>query len=118
MQSVLTGIRRGLAGRCPNCGDGKLFRRYLKVSETCAACAHENGRYRADDMPAYLTVLLVGHLVIAPVLAFDALWSYSPFLVSAIALPVLAAVTLAVLPAIKGAVVGLHWGLGVSNQNQ
>lgn len=114
----LKGVRRGLAGRCPNCGEGRLFRRYLKVAECCPACAHDNGRYRADDFPAYLTILLVGHLVIAPVLALEVLWSYPPFLVTAVSLPLLAVLTLLLLPVIKGAVVGLHWALGVRNPSQ
>lgn len=114
----LRGVGRGLAGRCPNCGEGRLFRRYLKVAEACPACAHDNGRYRADDMPAYLTILLVGHLVIAPVLALEFLWTMSPFAVAAVSLPALAVMTLLLLPVIKGGVVGLHWALGVRNPTQ
>jgi uncharacterized protein (DUF983 family) len=67
-------IRRGVAHHCPACGRGKLFRRYLKVEKTCSACGHELARYPADDGPAYLTILLVGHLIVAPLFFFPVVW--------------------------------------------
>lgn len=106
----LVGMRRGASFRCPNCGSGGLFRKYLKV-QACAACGHDNTVYPADDAPPYFTILLVGHLVIAPLLAFPFVWEMEPAVVAAITLPILAAITLAVLPAVKGAVVGLQWAL-------
>src|SRR5262249_25097301 len=57
---------RGLAGRCQNCGKGKLFYRSLKVEPKCRTCGHDLDRYPSDDGPAYFTILIVGHLVIAP----------------------------------------------------
>src|SRR5690242_4563380 len=49
-------LRRGLRHRCPNCGEGRLYRAYLKVVDSCVACGHELGQYRADDGPAYFTI--------------------------------------------------------------
>ncbi len=98
--------------RCPNCGEGKLFRKYLKVQEQCPACGHENGRYPADDGPAYLTILLVGHLVIAPILLFPFVWEQHPAVVLGLLLPLLAGVSLALLPVMKGAFVGLLYAQG------
>ena len=51
--SVLTGLQRGFRRRCPNCGQGRLFKGYLKVNPTCPSCGHANGLYRADDAPRY-----------------------------------------------------------------
>ena len=79
--SVLTGLKRGLSHRCPNCGDGRLYRRYLKVAPVCEACGHELGLYPADDGPAYFTIFLVGHIIIAPLLFFRWIWEASPLLV-------------------------------------
>ena len=56
-------LLNGLRQRCPQCGEGKLFRSYLKVSEACPACGEALHHHRADDMPAYLTVLIVAHLI-------------------------------------------------------
>ena len=106
---VKTGVGRGLKLRCPNCGEGKLFRAYLKVRAPCSVCGNDNGRYPADDGPAYLTILLVGHLVIAPTLLFPFVWEWNPWVVAGLLLPILLGVVLAALPFIKGGFIGLLW---------
>jgi uncharacterized protein (DUF983 family) len=111
-RSVLTGMLRGFAERCPNCGKGKLFRAYLKPVEQCAACGHELGLYRADDGPAYFTILIVGHLVIAPLLFFSWIWEASLWATLPATLIPLAVVTLALLPRVKGAFIGVLWSHG------
>lgn len=105
------GVRRGASFRCPNCGEGKLYRKYLKV-KPCDACGHDNSRYPADDGPAYVTILLVGHLVVAPLLLFPFIWEANPALVVGTTLPGLAILMLALLPVIKGAWVGFLWSKG------
>ena len=107
------GVKRGVLGRCPNCGDGPLFRAYLKVQATCPACGHDNAQYPADDAPAYLTILIVGHLVVAPLLAFSFILTWPIWLVVGTTLPALAILVLVLLPRIKGAVIGFHWAQGV-----
>jgi len=103
------GIKRGLAHRCPNCGEGALYARYLKVAPNCEACGHELGQYRADDGPAYFTILLVGHLVVAPLFFFPFMWELSPWLIVPGSLIGLTALVLLTLPRIKGGVIGLLW---------
>ena len=56
-------IMNGLRCRCPNCGQGKLFDRYLHVADTCPNCGEELFHHRADDGPAYLVILLVAHII-------------------------------------------------------
>ena len=63
---------RGLRGRCPKCGEGRLFRAFLKVADNCPACGEEFHHHRADDFPAYLVIVIVGHIVVAMVLAVEA----------------------------------------------
>ena len=106
---IKTGLLRGLAGRCPDCGQGKLFAGYLKVRPTCEHCGHATGEYRADDGPAYFTVLLVGHLIIAPMLAFEFIRTWNPWLLVAVTLPSLALLTLALLRITKGGLIGVLW---------
>ena len=113
-RSVPTGMKRGVRRHCPNCGEGKLFDGYLKVAPVCNACGHANGLYRADDGPAYFTILLVGHLVVGPLLALSFIASMSPFLIIALGLPLTAGATLASLPFIKGAWIGVLWGTRAS----
>ncbi len=113
-RSVATGFKRGFRRQCPNCGDGKLFAGYLKVEPTCAVCGHRNSVYRADDGPAYFTILLVGHLVVAPLLFMSFIWTWPPFLTAVLTLPLLALITLTVLPFIKGALIGFMWSRRIS----
>lgn len=109
-RSVLVGLRRGAALRCPSCGEGHLYRKYLKV-QACEACANDNTRYPADDAPPYFTILIVGHLIVAPLLFFPWIWQANIWLVLGTVMPALLIATLALLPVVKGAVVGLHWAI-------
>ena len=110
---ALTGLWRGLHRRCPQCNQGPLFRGYLKVQDTCPTCGHDNGQYRADDAGPYFTVLLVGHLVIGPMLFLPFIWKGPIALVLATTLPLIAIMTLVLLPLVKGAVIGVQWGMKV-----
>lgn len=107
----MTGLTRGLKQRCPNCGEARLFKSYLKVEPACAACGHDLSAYRADDGPAYFTILLVGHLIIAPLLLFPVIWEASPWVVVPISLGGLTALVLLALPRIKGAFIGGLWSI-------
>jgi uncharacterized protein (DUF983 family) len=107
----LQGLARGFKRRCPNCGEGALFQGYLKVQPTCAHCGNDNSQYRADDAGPYFTILLVGHLVIGPMLIFPFIWKAPIGLVLGTTLPLVAVLTLALLPVVKGAVIGAQWAL-------
>lgn len=104
-------LLRGAGRHCPACGEGRLFTGYLKVQPTCEVCGHDNGRYPADDAPPYFTILLIGHLVVAPMLAFPLIWKWPALQVMALTLPVLVILTLLLLPRVKGAVVGFQCAL-------
>jgi uncharacterized protein (DUF983 family) len=107
---IVTGLARGFVGRCPNCGQGKLYRAYLKV-QTCPACGHDNAQYPADDAGPYFTIILMGHLVIAPLLFLPFIWQAPTAVVAGVLLPAVGAITLVLLPRVKGAIIGLHWAL-------
>ena len=109
-RSMALGMKRGLLLRCPNCGHGKLYRKYLKVQD-CPACGHENSRYPADDAPPYFTILIIGHLVIAPMLFFHFILTWPVGWVIATTLPAIAILTLVLLPRVKGAVIGAQWAI-------
>jgi uncharacterized protein (DUF983 family) len=111
--SVWTGIRRGLACRCPVCGEGRLFSRYLKIQTPCARCGADNSVYASDDFPPYLTILVVGHVVVPLFAWVDGTWAPPMWLNFAIWLPVTALGCLLLLPSMKGATVGLCWATGL-----
>jgi uncharacterized protein (DUF983 family) len=105
-------VRRGFMGRCPNCGKGGLFRAYLKVVDACPVCAEDLHYQRADDAPPYITMLIVGHIVVAGVVAAEEAWPHSSLWVDAfIWLWLTFALSLALLPRVKGALVGYQWAL-------
>jgi len=100
-------MKRGLRLRCPSCGQKPLYRSYLKVEPVCAGCGAANGEHSVDDAASYFTVLLVGHVVVAPMLAAEVIWDAPMWLVLSIALPAVGLVALAGLPFVKGAIVGV-----------
>ena len=111
-QSFLAaGFWRGFAGHCPNCGKGPLLHRYLKVTSPCPTCGHDNAQYPSDDAPPYFTILVVGHLIIAPMLLFPFIWEAPLTLVLATTVPAVAALTLLLLPRVKGAIIGVQWAI-------
>ena len=108
-RSTSQAMWRGWKQTCPNCGVGPLFARYLKVADTCAHCGEELHHQRADDAPAYFTMFIVGHIVVAAVMAVE--MSYEPPLwVHALIWPgLLLGLSLLLLPRIKGTLIGLQW---------
>jgi uncharacterized protein (DUF983 family) len=108
---LFAGLVRGFSERCPNCGKGGLFRRYLKVASPCATCGHDNAQYPSDDAPPYFTILIMGHLIIAPLLFLNFIWKWPVGWVLATTLPAILIHTLALLPRVKGAVIGAQWAI-------
>ena len=108
-------VFRGLAGHCPACGKGPMFWKYLKVNGRCETCGQDLARYPADDGPAYLTIVLVGHLIVAPLLLFPVVWQASPAYTLPLVIVPLAAFTLLLLPRIKGGWIGMMYALDVSD---
>jgi uncharacterized protein (DUF983 family) len=83
------------------------------VSPECPACGHDLDQYPSDDGPAYFTILLVGHLVVAPLLVFPFIWKQPAAVVVPAVLIPLVVLTLVILPRVKGAVIGLLYSLKV-----
>lgn len=106
----LTALLRGWHGKCPRCGTGSLFSSFLKMRSLCPACGLALEPYRADDAPAYFTILIVGHIVVPLVLAFERYGNQPPVWFHALLwLPLSVALALYLLPHIKGTVIGLLW---------
>src|SRR5579872_5412891 len=69
--SARDALLRGFFGRCPACGKGKMFRAFLKVNDSCSECGEELHHHRADDFPAYLVIVIVGHILVPIILAVE-----------------------------------------------
>jgi uncharacterized protein (DUF983 family) len=108
-RNVWTAMKRGFRGRCPRCGEGKLFRAFLKVDDHCSVCAQDFTPHRADDLPAYLVIVIVGHLLVPVILWIETDYAPAVWLQLSIYLPMTLIASLALLQPVKGAVVGLQW---------
>jgi uncharacterized protein (DUF983 family) len=107
MQSMI----RGASGKCPHCGRGRLFWRYLKVVDVCPECGEELHHQRADDAPPYFTIAIVGHIVVPMLLALELAYQPPVWLHLAIWMPLTILLSLLLLPVVKGSLVGLQWAL-------
>lgn len=104
-----TAVRRGFLGRCPACGKGRLFARFLKSAPECSHCGLAFGGHQADDFPAYIVILLLGHILVPTMIevnhALDiplgwqaAIWPSLAFVLA-----------LALIQPVKGAVIAFQW---------
>jgi uncharacterized protein (DUF983 family) len=108
-----TALWRGFLGRCPHCGRDGIFRAFLKVVDHCPACGEEFFHHRADDLPAYLVMVIVGHLIVGTLLFVEAARLLGYWAELAIFLPLALILSVALLQPVKGAVVALQWCLGM-----
>ena len=103
-------MKRGFRGRCPRCGEGKLFRAFLKADDNCSVCGLDFTPHRADDLPAYLVIVIVGQSWCRwrsgsrPIIRRRSGCSFDLPAVHLV-------VSLALLQPVKGAVVALQWAL-------
>ena len=102
-------IKRGFLCKCPRCGDGKLFKAFAKTVDHCAVCGEDLHHHRADDLPAYLVITIVGHIVLGAFLSVELLTEWSSWQHLAIWVPMTLVLSIALLQPVKGAVIGLQW---------
>jgi uncharacterized protein (DUF983 family) len=103
----------GFIGRCPRCGEGRLFGRFVKVRASCPVCGEEFHHHRADDLPAYLVIFIVGHVFVPVILAVETMYTPAYWIHAVLWLPLLVGAAIGLLQPVKGAVVGLQWSAGM-----
>jgi uncharacterized protein (DUF983 family) len=108
-RDTVAAMKLGAVGRCPACGKGKLFAKYLKVSDQCPACGTALHHHRTDDAAIWLTMLIVCHVVIGGLLWSEKKFAPDTFTHLLIWLPMATILTVGLLPVAKGAFVGLQW---------
>ncbi|OAP40434.1 hypothetical protein AU381_00530 [Sinorhizobium glycinis] len=104
-------MKRGFLGKCPACGQGRLFRGFVKSVDACAACGERMDHHRADDFPPYIVVTIVGHLVLGGYMMTDLVLPLSTWQHLAVWAPVTLVSALVLMQPVKGAVIGLQWAL-------
>ena len=109
-RSLGKAVWNGMKLRCPHCGKGHLFRAYLKVAATCEVCGEELHHHHADAFPPYISIVIVGHVIVGLMLHLEMSYTdVAPWVYLATMLPAAVVLPLILLPSIKGAVVGLQW---------
>ena len=102
---------RGWKQRCPACGDGALYGKFLKVVDTCASCGQVLHHHRADDAPPYFTMFIVGHVIIGLLLVVERNFHPTLWIHALLWGPATLGLSLWLLPRIKGAVIGQQWAM-------
>jgi len=102
-------MKLGMAGKCPSCGEGKLFKKFTTINDECPSCGLNINGHRADDAPPYVTIMIVGHVAIPIALMLERV--YAPPMTFQLVFwsIVMVAMSLWLLPVAKGALINLQW---------
>lgn len=111
-------IRRGLLGQCPRCGSARLFRRFLKPIPHCPQCGQNWTHQQADDFPAYVSILVTGHLMAPLIIALTRDTELSVSALMAIVLPLAIVLMIGLLQPAKGGIISLQWWFGMHGFNK
>lgn len=111
--SLQAALWRGLRGRCPHCGKGRMFSAFLKVADHCSECGEPLHHQRADDFPPYCVIVIVGHIIVPLVLFSETHYAPPYWAHLAIWLPATLGLALGLLQPVKGTIVALQWALGM-----
>lgn len=110
MSSLLTTLKRGFIRQCPACGQHTMFDGYLTVTKTpCPTCTLDFNTIRSDDVPAYFTILITGHIVLPTAAYADTVWNLDLMQHAILWLPMTIFLCLVLLPFIKGGVMAVTW---------
>ena len=104
---------RGLRGRCPRCGETRLFFRFLKPVSKCLRCDQNWTHQQADDFPAYVSILVTGHLMAPLIIGLTRDADLSPTAMISIILPTALVLMISILQPAKGAIIALQWWFGM-----
>jgi uncharacterized protein (DUF983 family) len=113
LRPLMPDFVRGLLGRCPCCGKGRMFGAFLKVKDKCEVCGEELHHHRADDFPAYIVILIVGHVLVPAVLSVETNFAPSYWVHLMLWLPLTLILAIGLLQPVKGAIVALQWHMGM-----
>jgi uncharacterized protein (DUF983 family) len=106
---ALPPISTGLAGRCPRCGQGRLFEGFLKVAPRCSVCGLDLKFADAGDGPAVFVTLLAGFVVLGIALWTELTYQPPIWVHLMIFLPLTLIVCLGLLRPLKGLMVALQY---------
>lgn len=106
-------IVRGIRGRCPRCGEARLFYRFLKPVANCPRCGQDWTHQQADDFPAYVSIFLTGHIMAPVIIGLVQETSLSLIALAAIIVPLMLALMISLIQPAKGAIIAMQWWFGM-----
>nr|WP_093453520.1 DUF983 domain-containing protein [Sphingomonas sp. YR710] len=109
VRDLRNALSRGFKGHCPACGEARLFGRFLKPVPHCPACGQDWSVQTADDLPAYLVVLLVGHLLAPFIVALNLRFDVSTAIQMALWPTMALVMSMLLIQPVKGMVIALQW---------
>ena len=108
-RAIRPALLKGLRRRCPACGEGALFTGYLSVRPACPRCGEVISHHRADDAPAWATILIVSHLMVPLIVLARSVTAVPTWAHMTIWPLVALGLCLALLPRVKGAIIAYQW---------
>ncbi|ADZ71815.1 DUF983 domain-containing protein [Polymorphum gilvum] len=102
-------VKAGLAGRCPRCGEGRLFTGFLKTAPRCTNCGLDLEFADSGDGPAVFVIMLVGFVIVGLVLAVELAYQPPIWVHLVVWLPLTAILALAILRPLKGLMIALQY---------
>lgn len=107
--TMMTAVMRGICNRCPKCGEGKLLVQFLKTVDSCAVCGETLGDIRADDGPPWLTILIVGHIMLPLIFTLGPGIDWPQWVGMVVCVTMALALMAVILPRAKGLFIGVIW---------
>jgi len=107
--TVTDATLRGLAGKCPRCGRGKLYAGFLTLAPRCQACGLDYAFIDSGDGPAIFIIMIAGAIVVAAALIVEVKYQPPFWLHAVLWLPLILATTLWPLRAMKSLLISLQF---------
>ena len=107
--SLRTPILRGICGRCPRCGKGRLFSGFLSIAPRCEACGLDYSFADSADAPAFFVMFFAGFLVAGSALVVEVLYEPPYWMHALLWTPLILITTIAPLRPMKGVMVALQF---------
>lgn len=104
---------RGIRGHCPSCGEGRMFPELLKPIAHCQICGQDWTPQQADDFPAYVAIILTGHIMAPVIIYMVSETNFSMWTNLAIIIFLALILIGALLQPAKGAIIALQWWMGL-----
>jgi uncharacterized protein (DUF983 family) len=102
-------ISAGLAGRCPRCGDGKMFSGFISVAPRCTNCGLDYSFADSGDGPAVFVALIGGFIVLGAALWTEIVYQPPMWVHMVVFLPLTLIVCLGLLRPFKGVLIALQY---------